>query len=59
MLERLSKGGVDQTGPAQYAGSIGLDGTTGGRFAPQPKNLLTNIAHASLSAVKWLISSRL
>lgn len=47
MLERFSKGDINQAELAQYAESIGLESATGGRFAPQPiKNLLTNIAYA-------------
>ena len=47
MLERFSKGDINQAELAQYAESIGLESATGGRFAPQSiKNLLTNFAYA-------------
>ena len=47
LLERFSKGDINQAELAQYAESIGLKSSTGGGFAPQSiKNLLTNITYA-------------
>ena len=46
LLERFSKGDIKQSELADYADSIKLESSTGGRFAPQSiKNMLSNIAY--------------
>lgn len=47
MLERFSKGDINQAELAQYADSIGLKSANSSGFAPQSiKNVLTNMAYA-------------
>jgi len=47
VLERFSKGDINQAELAQYANGVGLKPSKGDSFAPQSiKNLLTNITYA-------------